>query len=73
MGEVEEGKGGINVMEGDLTWGGEHTVHYTDDVVQNCTPETYVILSAKVTPINSIMNNYMELLIFGPMTNSILN
>ena len=24
-------------MEGDLTWGGEHTIQYTDDVLQNCT------------------------------------
>ena len=31
------------VMEGDLTQGDEHTMHYTDDVLQNCTPETYVI------------------------------
>ena len=28
------------VMEGDWTWGGEHTIQYTDDV-QNCIPETY--------------------------------
>ena len=26
------------------TWGGEHTLQHTDDVLQNCTPETYVIL-----------------------------
>ena len=25
--EVEEGKEGVNVIEGDLTWSGEHTVH----------------------------------------------
>ena len=23
---------GINVMGGDLTWGGEHTTQYTDDI-----------------------------------------
>ena len=28
------------VIEGDLTWGGEHTIQYTDDVLQNCIPET---------------------------------
>ena len=39
-------------MEGDLTWGGEQTTQYTDDVLQNCTPETYVILLTKVSPIN---------------------
>ena len=27
-------------MEGDLTWGGEYTVQYRDDILQNCTPET---------------------------------
>ena len=42
------------VMEGDLTLGGEHVIQYTDDVLQNCTPETYKILLSKVTPINSI-------------------
>ena len=41
-------------MEGDSTLGGEHIVQYTDDVLQNCTPETYVILSTNVTPINSV-------------------
>ena len=41
-------------MEGDLTWGSEHTIHYTDDVLQNRTPETYIISLTDVTPINSI-------------------
>ena len=41
-------------MEGGFTWGGEHTIQYTDDVWQNCTPETYIILLTNVTPINSI-------------------
>ena len=40
------------VMIGDLTWCGEHTVHYTDDVLQNCTLETYIILLTNVTPID---------------------
>ena len=31
-------------MEGDLTWGDEHTEQYTDDVLQNCTPETFIIV-----------------------------
>ena len=43
------------VMEGDLTWSGEHTVRYTDDILWNCIPETYVILLTKITPINSII------------------
>ena len=42
------------VMEGDLTWGGEHTIHYINDLLQNCTPETYVILLTNVTPISSM-------------------
>ena len=41
-------------MEGDLTLGAEHTIKYTDDVLQNCTPETRIILLTNVTPINSI-------------------
>ena len=28
-------------MEGDLTWGGKHSIQYTDDVLKNYTPETY--------------------------------
>ena len=28
-------------MEGDLTWGSEHTIQYTDDVLQNYTTEIY--------------------------------
>ena len=40
-------------MERDMTWGGEHTIQYKDDVLQNCVPETYIIL-ANVTPVNSI-------------------
>ena len=42
------------VMEGDLTWGVEHTVQYTDDTLQNYTPETYTILLTNATPIHSI-------------------
>ena len=42
------------VMEGDLTWGGEYTIQYADDIVQNCIPETYIMSLVNVTPINSI-------------------
>ena len=42
------------VMGGDLTWGGEHTIQYTDDGLQNCIPETYIILLTNVTQIYSI-------------------
>ena len=41
-------------IEGDLTWDAEHTVQYTDDVLWNCTPDTYVILVTNVAPENSI-------------------
>ena len=40
--------------EGDLTLSGEHTMQYAGDVLQNCTPETYIILLINVTLINSI-------------------
>ena len=32
------------VLAGDLIWGDEHTIQYADDVLQNCTPETYIIV-----------------------------
>lgn len=32
----------------------EHIIQHTDEVLQNCTPETYIILLANDTPINSI-------------------
>ena len=41
-------------MEKDFTWGGKHTIKYTDDALQNCAPETHTILLTNVTPINSI-------------------
>ena len=41
-------------MEGDVSWGGEHTIHGTDDVLWNCAPETCIILLINVTLINSI-------------------
>ena len=41
------------LMEGDLTWRGEHTLQYTDDVLQNYTAETYILLLTNVASINS--------------------
>ena len=38
------------VMEGDLTWGGEHTIQFADDLLQNCTPEMYIILISQYHP-----------------------
>ena len=52
-GEKVEGKGGEMVMEGDLTLDGEHTIQYTDDVLQNCALEICIIILTNVTPINS--------------------
>ena len=46
-------------MEGDLTWGGEHTTQCKDDVLWNFTLETYIILLTNVTPINVI--NFLKL------------
>ena len=39
------------MTEGDLIWGGDHTIQHTDDVLQDCSPETYIILLSNVTPI----------------------
>lgn len=47
------------VME-DTTQGGEHTMQDTHDVLQNCTPTTYIILFASVTTINSIKQQFEE-------------
>ena len=42
------------VTEDDLTSGGGHTVHHTDDVSKTCTLETGIILLTSVTPTNLI-------------------
>ena len=47
-------------MEGNLTWCGEHTKQYTDYVLQNSIPETYIILLTNVSPINSMKTLKME-------------
>ena len=41
-------------MKGDLTWSGDYKIKYTEYVLQNCTPKTYIILLTNGTPINSI-------------------
>ena len=41
-------------MKGDLSMDGEHTIQYTDGVLQNCTAETYMILLTNAAPINLI-------------------
>ena len=40
------------VTGGELTWGGEHTLQYTDGISQNWTFATYLILLTNVTGIN---------------------
>ena len=42
------------VMEGDLTWDGEHTTHGGCIIEFNANPESYLISITNVTPINSI-------------------
>lgn len=39
-------------MEGHQIWDGGHTMQYTDDVLQDCTLETYIMLFTNVTPMN---------------------
>ena len=56
-GEVEEGIGGINGDGKVLDLAGEHTIQFIDNVLQNCRPETYIILLTNIIPINSIKNN----------------
>ena len=61
MGQIEEGNWGINGDGRRFDWGGEHTIQCTDNVLQNCTPKTYLILLTKLTPINSIKKQYEDL------------
>ena len=42
------------LAEGDLTWGAEHTIQHSGDVLDSCTAENFIILLTTVTPINSI-------------------
>lgn len=41
------------VLERGLTWGDKYTMQ--DDVLQNCIPETCIVLLTNVTPTNSIL------------------
>ena len=61
------------VIEGDWTLDGEHTIQYTDDVLQNYTLETYEILLTNVTPINSIKIQAKNFLINGNCTTWMLS
>ena len=54
---VAEGKVGISGDGSRLDSGGGHTIQYTGGLLQDCMPETYVILLTNVTPINSVLQN----------------
>lgn len=43
------------VMEEDQTLNDDYTIQYADDVSQNSTLKTYIILLANVAPINIIL------------------
>ena len=49
-----EGMGVRTVVEGDLTWSSKQTIQYADDVLQNCIPETYIILLINISAIKPI-------------------
>ena len=53
LGGGGRGYRGIN-GDGDLTWGGEHTIQSTVDVLWNCAPENYILFKINVTPTKSI-------------------
>ena len=41
-------------MEGDQTLDDKYTMQFADDVLQNFTPETFIILLTSVSPINEM-------------------
>ena len=43
------------VTEGGQTLGGEHTMQYTDDVLQNCILGTFTMLLTNIIPITLIL------------------
>ena len=43
------------LTEDDLTLGGGHTMQYIDDISQNCTLGTYIIVLTNVAPVNLIL------------------
>lgn len=55
-------RGGM-VREGDLTLGGDHTIRYTGDVLQNCTPETYLIVFTNAIPKKSIKIKILKIIL----------
>ena len=51
---VRKGEGGKTYGDGRSDFGWRATMQYSDDVSQNCTLETCIILLTNVTPINLI-------------------
>ena len=57
-----------------LTWAGEHTIQYIEDVLWKYTPETCIILLTNVIPINSIKKTlHEEIKSLDTSTNSVPN
>lgn len=44
-----------------MTWDGEYTMQYRDDVSQNCISETWITLLTNVTPTSSIKEKHAEM------------
>ena len=51
------------MTERDMSLHSENTIQYTDDVLQNCTLEIYIILLTSVIPLHSIQILKKELYI----------
>ena len=64
-GGVEEGIGGINGEEGDMTWVVSTQIQCTSHVWWDCAAETCIILLTSVTPINSVKREKKINLILG--------
>ena len=58
-------RGQMYVMEGEQTLGNEHTMQYTDDVLENCTLETCIMLLTNVTPMNLIKKSFIRVWTHG--------
>lgn len=52
-------------IAGDKTLGGEHTMEHTDNVLQNCTLETCVLLINVSSPMNLIKNQIQTIICFN--------
>lgn len=42
-------------------WGGELTIQRADDALQNCVPETRIILLSSITQINAIKGKFLKI------------